>query len=150
MNDIRRTTAPVNIQHVVNTSKANHIVSPTPPGANWEDITFQFKDGHTVEITCHHQGETVNDSFHYSQMRMIDNRNHMPNQLWVTLKLLAENGGRLIWPSHFATSQQRMLIHQLVKALQAHCNLYTPPFASIKNDRGCAGHQALFTVLPES
>ncbi len=139
--------APTKSHHTANTNNATQF--SIPAGAKWQDITFQFTNGHTVRITYDYQGQFVSDTFHYSQMQMVDKRNDTPNQLWAALKLLAANKGQLIWPNRFATSQQKWLKHQLVKALQHHCNIYTDPFASIRDDAGCSGYQALFTILTE-
>jgi hypothetical protein len=71
--------------------KITPIVFPT--GAQWEDITIEFTDGHNIKIKC--KSKTFRRD--YKDMGFEDSKAHKPNKQWAFLHRLAENNGEIAW-----------------------------------------------------
>ena len=51
---------------------------PTPPGAEWSNITIKFTYGHTVRATCNSGNTRVSQVYSFTQMGMADGRRASP------------------------------------------------------------------------
>ena len=64
---------------------------PTPPDAQWNQVSIRFVDGHTVSVHCLDKKRQVN----YTQMGLVDGRNGNPTKQWELLRDLADGYGRI-------------------------------------------------------
>jgi hypothetical protein len=115
---------------------------PTPPGANWEDVSIRFVDGHTVSIRVKGEAGTYN----YTQMGLVDKRNGNPTKQWNVLTAFADGGGELTWQNARATRQVQKQREHLAKALKHFFGLTDDPFEYLHHTKGWS---ARFTILPE-
>ncbi len=143
LNDIRRTTAPVKLRR--NTSGQSYRF-PTPPGANWEDFTFEFLDGETIEVTCDCPGGFISRPVTFAQLELMDKRNGKPGKLWWLCEAFAQRRGRLSWCKQGVTSRQRTLKYELANSLQASFELYDDPFDCESEERGRVTYRAKMTM----
>jgi hypothetical protein len=74
---------------------------PLPSGAQWDDITIKFNDGHNVTIKY----EDKIFRRDYKDMGFEDSRARKPNKQWKFLYQLAENKGEKSWEK-FASSKR--------------------------------------------
>ncbi len=146
-NDIHRITTPVKLRR---NPSGQPYRFPTPPGANWEDFTFQFINGETIQVTCDCEGGYASESVSLDKLELLDKRSDKPNKLGLLLKAFAQGHGMFSWPYQGVTSQQRTLKYALAKSLQASFGIYdSDPFVCEQEDSGRVTYQALFNVLPE-
>ena len=78
--------------HVPQTNADDGMVFfPTPPGAQWGDLTIVFKDTHTVSVSV---GE-IQRMLNYTAMGMANRKTRNPNKQWDLLYEFALGNGRL-------------------------------------------------------
>ena len=57
----------------------------------WQDIEIRFTGDESVQIFCGNRSEVRN----YTELGFEDGRNENPNQLWITLRMFAKQGGSI-------------------------------------------------------
>jgi hypothetical protein len=71
------------------TTERDSRVIPCKPGTKWDDIKITLIDDHNVRIEVHQS----KDRYHYSALKMADQRDGKPSMLWELLKIFAKNEG---------------------------------------------------------
>lgn len=97
---------------------------PTPPDAQWIDLTLQFIDRETIKASIKERHRRLN----YVEFGFKDERRALPNTHWQTLKDLAENHGALSWRTRGAGKRIPKSIQFIRQRLKAVFNLPDDPF----------------------
>ncbi len=119
---------------------------PTPPGAEWKDITIKFTDGHTVRITC----KGVTGVYGYFQMGMNDGRKAAPNKQWELMAAFAEGRGDLDWDRQGASRSDKSKKKLLKQALQKFFGIFDDdPIEDYKNHKNQVCYRSKFNISPE-
>jgi hypothetical protein len=119
----------------------------TPAGAEWNDITIRFVDGHTVRVTC----KKATGVFNFTQMGMNDGRTGNPNKAWELLGNFAEERGNLTWDNSKATRFNKKRKQSLKDVLQKFFGMPDDdPFEDYKDAKGHVCYRSKFNISPES
>jgi hypothetical protein len=117
-------------------------VFPTPEGANWEQITIRFKDGHTVSVSAGDVRKVCN----YTQMGMVNSKNADFTKQWELLQSFAESNGEIGWRSSHADAKLKKQKQELSKRLRAFFGLDDDPIEWVKGEKV---YRCRFRILPE-
>ncbi len=124
---------------------------PTPPGAQWSDITIKFVDGHRVRVSCKRKaGGSESAVYNFTQMGMCDARAGEPNKQWGLLTAFAEERGNLTWDNSKATDRNKKRKQSLKETLQKFFGIHdTDPFEDYKDEKGHVCYRSKCHVFPE-
>lgn len=115
---------------------------PTPPDATWEDVSIQFRDGHTVSV----KASDVTGVFTYAEMGMVDRRSGKPTVQWKLLRAFAAGHGLLDWASREADRKNQKRRELLARDLRAFFRIEGDPFSVMEDGRGW---RTRFAICPE-
>jgi hypothetical protein len=115
---------------------------PTPPGARWEDVKIQFKDGHTVSISI---GDK-NGIYNYTQMGMVNRKNGNTTKQWTLLEGFASGHGTMTWQHSAAHRSNQKRREVLAKNLQKFFGIEGDPFLLTPDRKGWI---ARFVIRPD-
>ena len=115
---------------------------PTPPDATWEEVSIQFRDGHTVSAKV----RDAKGVFNYTEMGMVDRKSGNPTVQWQLLRAFADGHGLLDWLSRGADRKNQKRREKLARNLRAFFRIEGDPFTVIEGGRGW---QTRFAIGPE-
>jgi hypothetical protein len=113
-----------------------------PDAAAWHDIKMQFRDGHTISISCQSTQFIAN----FTQLGMVNTRNGEPTKQWQLLQVLGESYGQLSWrnpAAHVRLQKQKEL---LSKNLRDYFGINDDPIVWDNSER-C--YKTKFMISPE-
>jgi hypothetical protein len=123
---------------LLNNAKSN----PFPDGAAWHDIKMQFRDGHTISITC----KSIQIVANFTQLGMVNTKNGEPTKQWQLLKILGESEGKLSWKNSAANERWQKQKGLLSKNLQDYFGINDDPIVWDSSER-C--YRTKFSILAE-
>ena len=115
---------------------------PTPPDANWSDVSIRFVDGHTVSIKVKSEQRV----FNYTQMGMASQKDTEPTVQWDLLGKFAEEYGLLDWNSRHADPRNQKRRENLARNLRSFFRIEGDPFRLTDDGKGW---QARFRISPD-
>ena len=115
---------------------------PTPPGADWHDLTLVFRDGHTVTASI----GSVRETYTFQDMGMVNRNNLTPDEQWQLLQHFAEEMGAFTWTSKHADHRNKKRKGRLATRLRAFFGIPGNPFAYRRED---GGWEAIFNIRNE-
>ncbi len=115
---------------------------PTPPDANWGDVSIRFVDGHTVSIKVKSEQRV----FNYTQMGMASQKDTEPTVQWDLLGKFAEEYGLLDWNSRHADPRNQKRRENLARNLRSFFRIEGDPFRLTDDGKGW---QARFRISPD-
>ena len=115
---------------------------PTPPDANWSDVSIRFVDGHTVSIKV----KSEQGVFNYTQMGMANNKNGDRTERWKLLENFADSHGQIDWQDRRAAPNVKKQKQELSKRLQAFFRIEDDPIEWVKDNRGY--YRCKFRIFP--
>ncbi len=104
---------------------------PTPPDANWSDVSIRFVDGHTVSIKVKSEQRV----FNYTQMGMANRKNGDPTNQWNLLEGFANSRGQIDWHGKYAALKVKKQKQELSKQLRAFFRIDEDPIEWVKDTR---------------
>ncbi len=116
---------------------------PTPPGADWHDLTLVFRDGHTVTASI----GSVREIYTFQDMGMVNRNTLTPDEQWQLLYHFAEEMGVFTWRSQHADHRNKKRKGRLASRLRAFFGILGNPFAYRRED---GGWEAVFNIRIES
>jgi len=118
----------------------SHHYPTTQSGAtDWQDIEIEFLSDERVQIRIGQRLETCN----YSEMGFKDRRSGKPNLAWITLRLLAEQGGTIKVAEKDRTWEKvEKRIQGIRKSLRCYFELSSDPLPFVKG----GGFRARFKI----
>lgn len=121
--------------HVAQDQKSQFAIVPPPTtveltnrdltSKSWQEIKITFLSDERVEICC---GATERKTYNYGELGFEDGRNGTPNNAWIKLREMADNGGTIPRPS--AGKQRAMVqkrVEEIRRSLQVHFKIDTDP-----------------------
>lgn len=124
---------------------------PTPPGAEWKNITIKFTDGHTARVTCNTGNARISRIYNFTQMGMADGRSASPNKQWDLLVGFAEERGQFTWENSKANRNQKKQKQETKDVLQKFFGIYdSDPFEDFKDHKNRVCYRSKFNISPES
>jgi len=115
---------------------------PAPPDAAWEDVSIQFRDGHTASVKV----RDVKGVFNYTEMGMVDRKSGNPTVQWQLLRAFANGHGLLDWASREANRKNQKRREKLARNLRAFFRIAGDPFTLME---GGKGWRTRFAIGPE-
>ncbi len=123
---------------------------PTPPGAEWSNITIKFTYGHTVRATCNSGNTRVSQVYSFTQMGMADGRRASPNKQWILLEGFADERGQFTQENSRANRNQKKQKQELKKVLQKFFGIYdSDPFENFKDHKQRVYYRSKFNISPD-
>ncbi len=123
---------------------------PTPPKADWSNISIKFTDGHTVRATCNSGSTRVSQVYNFTQMGMADGRTASPNKQWILLEGFADERGQFTWENSRANRNQKKQKQELKKVLQKFFGIYdSDPFEDFKDHKNRICYRSKFNISPD-
>ena len=116
---------------------------PTPPGADWHDLSLVFRDGHTVTASI----GSVRETYTFQDMGMVNRNTLTPDEQWQLLYHFAEEMGVFTWRSQHADHRNKRRKGRLAARLRAFFGIPGNPFAYRRKD---GGWEAIFNIRIES
>jgi hypothetical protein len=119
---------------------ANVGKDPDPSAASWQAIEIFFLSDERVQICDGQQVETCN----YGELGFTDSRTGKPNQAWVTLRALAEEGGIIRDGAKTCSDWKKVekRMQEIRKVLKQRFRISTDPLPFIEGN----GYQARFKI----
>jgi len=106
----------------------------------WEDIKIEFLSDERIQVSAPNIAKTLN----YAEFGFEDGRNEKPNQAWITLRSLAEQGGILRRPTiegqKWSDIEKR--VQEIRRVFRTHFGVAGDPLPFVKH----IGYQAQFKI----